>query len=188
MRLVNWMTLKKGNHSKHSHSDTFISYWQEVNEFCFDYARYKEEKSRLSELQSCSLKRLEYLKKANVYNDAFHIWHDGPFGTINGSLFILCPFFIWSGLRLGKLPGQPVEWSEINAAWGLAVQLLHLLSIKMKVSFTQYTDAFLHASCISLGTNLFHLEASQGSRKLAKTRPLMNCTSSIIFFIDLIIN
>ena len=27
---------------------------------------------------------LEKLKKTNVFNDAFHIWHDGHFGTING--------------------------------------------------------------------------------------------------------
>jgi beclin 1 len=39
--------------------------------------------------------QLEKLKKSNVFNDAFNIWHDGAFGTING-------------LRLGKLPDQNV--------------------------------------------------------------------------------
>ena len=34
---------------------------------------------------------LEKLKITNVYNDTFHIWHDGHFGTINN-------------FRLGRLP------------------------------------------------------------------------------------
>ena len=68
---------------------------------------------------------LEKLRKANVYNDAFHIWHDGPFGTING-------------FRLGRLPDHPVEWTEINAAWGQAVLLLSLLADKMGYTFQQY--------------------------------------------------
>jgi beclin 1 len=41
----------------------------------------------------------------NVANDAFHIWHAGPFGTING-------------FRLGRLSVEQVEWHEINAALG----------------------------------------------------------------------
>ncbi len=39
------------------------------------------------------------------YNDVFHIYHDGHFGTI-------------SGFRLGNLPSQPIDWNEVNAAWG----------------------------------------------------------------------
>lgn len=58
--------------------------------------------------------QLDRLKKTNVLNDAFHIWHDGHFGTING-------------LRLGRLPAQPVEWSEINAAWGQVALLMTVM-------------------------------------------------------------
>ena len=47
-----------------------------------------------------------------MINDAFYIWHEGAFGTI-------------SGFRLGRTPSQPVDWDEINAAWGQAVLLLH---------------------------------------------------------------
>jgi beclin 1 len=39
--------------------------------------------------------QLEKLKKTNVFNSTFHIWHSGHFGTING-------------FRLGRLPGVPV--------------------------------------------------------------------------------
>jgi hypothetical protein len=41
--------------------------------------------------------------------------HDGPFGTI-------------SGFRLGRTNEMPVEWDEINAAWGQAVLLLYTMS------------------------------------------------------------
>ena len=40
--------------------------------------------------------QLEMLKRTNVLNDAFHIWHDGDFGTINN-------------FRLGRLPNVPVR-------------------------------------------------------------------------------
>jgi hypothetical protein len=59
--------------------------------------------------------RLQLLKNINVFNDAFKIWHDGPFGTI-------------SGFRLGRTPEASVEWDEINAAWGQAVLLLHTMA------------------------------------------------------------
>ena len=39
---------------------------------------------------------LELLKRTNVLNDAFFIWHDGEFGTINN-------------FRLGRLPKIPVN-------------------------------------------------------------------------------
>ena len=45
----------------------------------------------------------------------FRIWFEGSCGTI-------------SGLRLGRTAQQPVEWEEINAAWGQAVLLLSTLA------------------------------------------------------------
>eukprot|EP00158_Paraphelidium_tribonemae_P003401 Partr_v1_DN26098_c0_g1_i4_m607 putative beclin 1 len=68
---------------------------------------------------------LELCKKTNVYNDTFHIWHDGPFGTING-------------FRLGRLPDQHVDWTEINAAWGHACLLLYVLAQKINFDFKEY--------------------------------------------------
>jgi len=90
------------------------------------------------------------LKKTNLYNDAFHIWHDGHFGTING-------------FRLGDLPSRQVRslgvahspltdpawhlltatdrhfqvpWDEINAAWGQAVLLLYTIAKKLNFKFS----------------------------------------------------
>ena len=62
-----------------------------------------------------SEEHLTRLQATNVYNDVFNIWHDGPFGTI-------------SGFRLGRTNNCPVEWDEINAAWGQAVLLLHTMA------------------------------------------------------------
>ena len=60
------------------------------------------------------------LKKTNVYDDTFHISHDGHFGTING-------------FRLGRLPSMPVDWQEVNAALGQVVLLLHTLQQRQGV-------------------------------------------------------
>lgn len=69
--------------------------------------------------------QLEKLQKTNVFNLTFHIWHNGHFGTING-------------FRLGRLPNEIVEWSEINAAWGQTVLLLHSLSRKIGLKFQRF--------------------------------------------------
>ncbi|KZP05517.1 APG6-domain-containing protein [Athelia psychrophila] len=65
---------------------------------------------------------LERLERTNVYNDAFCIGHDGVFGTING-------------LRLGRVPSVPVEWAEINAAWGQTLLLLATVARKLDYTF-----------------------------------------------------
>ena len=52
----------------------------------------------------------------------FSCMHSGQFGTINN-------------FRLGRLPSVPVEWNEINAAWGQTVLLLHALANKMGLKF-----------------------------------------------------
>jgi beclin 1 len=70
-------------------------------------------------------KQLDKLKKTNVFNDVFHIWHDGHFGTINN-------------FRLGRLPSVPVQWDEINAAWGQTVLLLHTMALRLGFKFDRY--------------------------------------------------
>jgi len=68
---------------------------------------------------------LDKLKKTNVFNTTFHIWHKGHFGTINN-------------FRLGRLPSAPVDWSEINAAWGQTTLLLIALARKSNLTFQKY--------------------------------------------------
>ncbi|GMI73641.1 AUTOPHAGY 6, BECLIN1 [Hibiscus trionum] len=89
-------------------------YWQEFNNFQFQLIAHQEERDAISAKTEVSQAHLELLKRTNVLNDAFPIWHDGEFGTINN-------------FRLGRLPKIPVEWDEINAAWGQACLLLHTM-------------------------------------------------------------
>lgn len=65
------------------------------------------------------------LEKTNVFNVTFHIWHHGHFGTINN-------------FKLGRLPSSPVDWSEINAAWGQSALLLTALARKVNLTFDKY--------------------------------------------------
>ncbi|ETN37370.1 uncharacterized protein HMPREF1541_08361 [Cyphellophora europaea CBS 101466] len=69
--------------------------------------------------------QLDKLQRTNVYNDTFCIGHDGLFATING-------------LRLGRLPGQNVEWAEINAAWGQTLLLLATVAERLNYTFSGY--------------------------------------------------
>ena len=79
----------------------------------------------LQEKYTHDRQQLERLQRTNVYNDTFCISHDGSFGTING-------------LRLGRLPNQNVDWTEINAAWGQAILLLATVAERLKYSFQGY--------------------------------------------------
>lgn len=47
----------------------------------------------------------------DALNDSFHIWHKGPFATING-------------FRVGRLPSLVVDWQEVNAGVGQAALVL----------------------------------------------------------------
>ena len=67
---------------------------------------------------------VERLKRLNISNVAFHIWHEGPFGIING-------------FRLGRLSNK-VEWPEVNAAWGQAALLLATIANKVGFTFSKF--------------------------------------------------
>ncbi|CAM8907394.1 unnamed protein product [Rhodiola kirilowii] len=89
-------------------------YWHEFNNFQFRLTSHQEERDAILAKIEISQAHLSLLKKTNVLNDAFPIAHDGEFGTINN-------------FRLGRLSKVPVEWDEINAAWGQACLLLHTM-------------------------------------------------------------
>lgn len=89
-------------------------YWHEYNNFQFQLISHQEERDAILAKIEVSQAHLELLKRTNVLNDAFPICQEGEFGTINN-------------FRLGRLPKVPVEWDEINAAWGQACLLLHTM-------------------------------------------------------------
>ncbi|EGX49628.1 hypothetical protein AOL_s00078g117 [Orbilia oligospora ATCC 24927] len=100
-------------------------FWQERNLFSQQLEEFQNERDSINLRFDHDTKQLDKLHRTNVYNDTFCIGHDGFFGTING-------------LRLGKLPSQPVEWAEINAAWGQTLLLLHTVADKLGFVFENY--------------------------------------------------
>lgn len=95
-------------------------------------AKLQDTLTSLEHAHAANSLELSKLSRTNVYNDAFCIGHDGVFGTING-------------LRLGRVPNVPVEWSEINAAWGMTVLLLNTIARKVGFSFERYASCHVLA-------------------------------------------
>lgn len=105
---------------------------QEEDRYWKEYVRHKrewlvaEDESRSLECQvNAANTQLDKLKRTNVFNATFHIWHKGHFGTINN----FC---------LGTLPSAPVGWAEINTAWGQTTLLFCALARKINLIFERY--------------------------------------------------
>jgi beclin 1 len=92
-------------------------------DFETDLKKFQEKRDQMYDNIRNSTKKLRQLASSSCMNDSFHIWFDGHFGTING-------------FRLGRLQSQPVDWNEINAAWGHAVMLLQLIGKTLKYKWT----------------------------------------------------
>ncbi|SPO07690.1 related to Beclin 1 (coiled-coil myosin-like BCL2-interacting protein) [Cephalotrichum gorgonifer] len=100
-------------------------FWRERNEFAAKLADFQDERDSINSKFDHDSQLLEKLQRSNVYNDTFCISHDGTFATINS-------------LRLGRLSSKPVDWSEINAAWGHALLLLVTVADKLDFKFVGY--------------------------------------------------
>ena len=120
-------------------------YWREFNQYQQRMLESKDERVSMQYQLHYTTEQLAKLKKTNILNKTFHIWHNGHFGTING-------------LRLGRLQTVPVEWVEINAAWGQTVFLLSNLARFTGVEFEGYR-------LVPYGNQSF-LEPLEGKRKL----------------------
>ena len=120
-------------------------YWKEFNQHQQKMLQLKDDQLSVQFQLHYTTEQLNRLKKTNVLNSTFHIWHNGHFGTING-------------LRLGRLQTVPVEWAEINAAWGQTVFLLSTLARFTGIEFERYR-------LVPYGNQSF-LEPLEGKRKL----------------------
>ncbi|KAI1378753.1 APG6-domain-containing protein [Hypoxylon crocopeplum] len=100
-------------------------FWRERNAFATKLAELQNERDSINSKFDHDSQLLTKLQRANVYNDTFSIHHDGNFATING-------------LRLGKLSAKPVDWPEINAAWGQALLLVVTVADKLGYKFDGY--------------------------------------------------
>ena len=101
------------------------AFWRERNAFASRLADFQNERDSINSKFDHDSRQLEKLQRSNVYNDTFCISHDGTFATING-------------LRLGRLSSKPVDWPEINAAWGHALLLLVTVADKLGYRFEGY--------------------------------------------------
>ncbi|KAI1132668.1 autophagy protein Apg6-domain-containing protein [Nemania abortiva] len=100
-------------------------FWRERNAFASRLTEFQNERDSINSKFDHDSRLLTKLQRANVYNDTFSIHHDGTFATING-------------LRLGRLSAKPVDWPEINAAWGQALLLLVTVADKLGCKFEGY--------------------------------------------------
>jgi beclin 1 len=100
-------------------------FWSERNAFAMKLAEFQNVRDSVNLQYDHDTQLLEKLQRTNVYNDTFCISHDGKFGTING-------------LRLGRLSNVPVDWPEINAAWGHALLLLQTVADRLGYKFQGY--------------------------------------------------
>ncbi|KAF2753251.1 APG6-domain-containing protein [Pseudovirgaria hyperparasitica] len=100
-------------------------FWRERNAFAAAFSEFKSQRDAINTKYNHDSKQLERLQRTNVFNDTFNIGHDNYFGTING-------------LRLGRLSNHPVEWPEINAAWGQTCLLLATVADRLSFKFQNY--------------------------------------------------
>ncbi|KAH7403200.1 autophagy protein Apg6-domain-containing protein [Cadophora sp. MPI-SDFR-AT-0126] len=100
-------------------------FWSSRNAFAIKLAEFQDIRDSVNLQYDHDTQLLEKLQRTNVYNDTFCISHDGKFGTING-------------LRLGRLSNVPVDWPEINAAWGHTVLLLQTVADRLGYRFQNY--------------------------------------------------
>ncbi|CZT04437.1 hypothetical protein WAI453_011491 [Rhynchosporium graminicola] len=100
-------------------------FWNSRNAFAIKLAEFQNVRDSVNLQYDHDTQLLEKLQRTNVYNDTFCISHDGKFGTING-------------LRLGRLSNVPVDWPEINAAWGHTVLLLQTVAERLNFRFQGY--------------------------------------------------
>jgi len=100
-------------------------FWDEYGDFELELEQLSAEQQLVKQQIKVQNELLERLKRTNVYDDAFHISYDGHFGTING-------------FRLGRLPSQPVDWQETNAALGQVALLLSVIAQGSGFIFDKY--------------------------------------------------
>jgi beclin 1 len=106
-------------------NDFEARFWCEYQDFQHELSAIQVEQAHLKQQIKYETELLERMKRTNVYDDSFHISYDGHFGTING-------------FRLGRLPAQPVDWIETNAALGQCCLLLHTIAKQANFKFTKY--------------------------------------------------
>lgn len=100
-------------------------FWRDRNAFAMKLTDFQNDRDSVNSKFDHDSRLLEKLSRSNVYNDTFCISFDGYFATINS-------------LRLGRLSNRPVDWPEINAAWGHALLLIVTVADRLGYKFDGY--------------------------------------------------
>lgn len=100
-------------------------FWRDRNAFAMKLTGFQNDRDSINSKFDHDSRLLEKLSRSNVYNDTFCISFDGYFATINS-------------LRLGRLSNRPVDWPEINAAWGHALLLIITVADRLGYKFDGY--------------------------------------------------
>lgn len=100
-------------------------FWRDRNAFAMKLTDFQNDRDSTNSKFDHDSRLLEKLSRSNVYNDTFCISFDGYFATINS-------------LRLGRLSNRPVDWPEINAAWGHALLLIVTVADRLGYKFDGY--------------------------------------------------
>jgi hypothetical protein len=133
--------------------------WQEYRNLAAALLAAREKMSSLYDRDRRYRDTLARMRYLTVHNDAFFIWHRGPFVTINGC-------------RLGKLPGHSVEWPEINAGLGQVALLLTIIANRISYKFQRYQIIPMGSfACIApTGDEHSSYELHYSNRYFAQTR------------------
>jgi len=134
-------------------------FWSERNSFAMKLAEFQNMRDSVNTQYTHDTSLLEKLQRTNVYNDTFCISHDGTFGTING-------------LRLGRLSSVPVDWPEINAAWGHTVLLLATVAERLGFKFHGYDLQPMGSTSRIFKHESQSTSSSTGSTRLSKKSTL----------------
>jgi beclin 1 len=133
-------------------------FWSERNAFAMKLAEFQNMRDSVNLQYDHDSQQLEKLQRTNVYNDTFCISHDGKFGTING-------------LRLGRLSNVPVDWPEINAAWGHTVLLLATVADRLGFKFDGYELQPMGSTSRIIRYENTHPSPSTSRTSMRPTRP-----------------
>lgn len=104
-------------------------YWQDLSQFKMQLQQGEDQRDSLQQSIVVLEREAGHLQKTDILEECFRI----QFPALGLSLFSQI-----NGFRMGTLPAERVEWTEINAAWGQAALLLCNLAKKCSFSFSEY--------------------------------------------------
>ena len=96
-------------------------YWHDFNDFQRELALFADDRDALLGRIGVAGEQREALRRTNVFNDAFHVWHDGPFGTI-------------SGLRLGRTAGARAAAAAARRVYTRCTRAAHAPMIRVRLA------------------------------------------------------